>query len=123
MHDLWLEAGGGTDAYDVDRYVGLLRDHGYALERKPLSEILVDVFARTQPIPPTGEEWGQRMAPVLTDELGKHGYRIHDITRCVRPAGDPQTIGRPMSPEEEATLLPADVATRERTAHPRRRRS
>lgn len=121
MHALWLEAGGGTDAYDVDRYVGLLREHGYAKKRKPLTAIVLDVHLRTIPDQGWTDDERRAMAAdfarLLTDELGKHGYRIHDITRCVRPAGDPLTIGRPMTPDEEAALvIPAE-------ARPRRRRS
>jgi hypothetical protein len=118
MHALWLEAGGGTDAYDVDRYIGLLRQHGWAKERKPLGGILFDVIgwaAERAGIPgfdeATTEDFAAAMAPLLADELGKHGYRIHDITRRVRPAGDPLGIGRPMSPEEEQQLLIPTAAT------------
>lgn len=115
MHELWLEAGGGTDAYDVDRYVGLLRRHGWALPPKSLTEIVDDVLSITVEM---GHGAAEVVARVLLDELGKHGYRIHDITRCVRPAGDPLAIGRPMTPDEEASLvIPRG------TARPRRRRS
>lgn len=29
--ELWEQAGGGTDAYDQQRYLGLLREHGHLL--------------------------------------------------------------------------------------------
>lgn len=115
MHDLWLDAGGGTDAYDADRYVGLLREHGWALPKKGLGEILATVLVGVVPADEDVESIAQALAPVLTDELGKHGYRIHDITRCVRPAGDPLLIGRPMTPAEEATMaIPRETPRRRR---------
>lgn len=124
MHELWLEAGGGTDAYDVDRYVGLLRQHGWASAPKPLTEILVDVLTRAAaPASLDFTAFAATLAPLLVDELGKHGFRIHDITRCVRPAGDPLTIGRPMTPEEEAEVLPLHEAADQRRAERRRQRS
>jgi len=110
MHELWLQAGGGTPNYDPDRYVGLLRDHGWTKERKGLGAILFDVLpiaAEKAGIPGfddgTCDDLAGAMAPILTDELGKHGYRIHDIARCVR-VGDPHVTGRPMSPDEEAAV-------------------
>jgi hypothetical protein len=32
LHDLWQQAGGGTDAYDAKRYVALMREHGHILK-------------------------------------------------------------------------------------------
>lgn len=119
-YELWVEAGGDTEAYDADRYLGLLREHGYARPRKPLTEILVDVLVRAAaPAALDFEPFAATLAPLLTDELGKHGYRIHDVVRCVRPAGpDPVTVGRPMTPEEEAVLLPALASPRPRRRQP-----
>jgi hypothetical protein len=111
MADLWTQAEG-----DRDRYLGLLRDHGWALQRRTLGQVLFDVLpiaAEKAGIPGfddgTCDDLAAAMVPVLTDELGKDGYRIHDTARCVRPAprpGDPPELGRPMTPEEEAALLP-----------------
>lgn len=41
----------------------------------------------------------------LKERLEAEGYRIHDARRCVRPPGDPDKLGRPMTPEEEGRLL------------------
>lgn len=121
MHDLWLQAGGGTDAYDPERYVGLLRDHGLAKPRVSLTEIVRTVILQTAGgvAEELDESAVKAFAKVLTDELGKHGYRIHDVVRCVRPTGDPLTVGRPMTAEEEQQL----VIEGEPLPHPRRRRA
>lgn len=100
MHELWLEAGGGTVMFDADRYVGLLRDHGWARERVGLIVILNTALARLRP---SRDGIGKDLAPLLIDELGKQGWRIHDVVRCVR-VGDPLTMGRPMSADEEAAI-------------------
>ena len=115
MHALWLQAGGGTDTYDVDRYVGLLREHGYAKERVGLIEILRQTFARHGELP-VGDPELEAFGRTLTDELGKHGYRIHDIVRCIRPAAPPEAYGRPMTPDEVERLAIPDQT------RPRRRR-
>jgi hypothetical protein len=31
LYDLWVQAGGGTEDYDRDRYLALLREHGHLL--------------------------------------------------------------------------------------------
>lgn len=116
MHDLFVQAGGGTADYDADRYLGLLRDHGLAGSRVGLVEILATALQECRVSAQDPETLAAALAPVLTDELGKHGYRIHDIVRCVRPKDHPLTIGEPMTPEQEAAL----VVPRSR---PRRRRS
>jgi hypothetical protein len=113
---LFLEAGGDTDAFDADRYVGLLRDHGYAAQRVGLVEILQRTATRLR-AEATVDDW-EALARILTDELGKHGYRIHDVARCVRPPGEPLAIGRPMTPEEEQALV---IDAPVRAARPRRR--
>lgn len=106
LGELWQQAEG-----DRDRYLGLLRDHGYARARATLGTILFDVLA----IVAHEQSWvgfddatlddgAGAMAPILTDELGKHGYRIHDVARCIRPPVE--ELGRPMTPAEQAQLLP-----------------
>lgn len=103
MHALWLEAGGGTQQYDAERYLGLLRDHGWARPRVGLTEILASALHACRLAAEDPETLVGALAPILTDELGKHGYRIHDVVRCVRVV-DPLTVGRPMTPEEEAAV-------------------
>jgi hypothetical protein len=93
-YQCWVDAGGGTDSYDRDRYAGLLRDRGVLRPRRGLIEILDATLRRTE------TATGADMAPLLIDELGKDGWRIHNVDACVRP-GDPAMLGRPMSPEEE----------------------
>lgn len=92
-YQCWLAAGGGTPSYDADRYLGLLRDRGILKPRRGLIEIVAAAVAR-------GSVESQPLAEALVDELGKDGWRIHDVVLCVRP-GDPVGIGRPMTPEEE----------------------
>lgn len=74
--------------------MGLLKDRGILKPRRGLVETLEVVL---QLVP---EATAAALAPVLVDELGKDGWRIHDVVRCVRP-GDPIGVGRPMTPEEE----------------------
>jgi hypothetical protein len=93
-YQCWVDAGGGTAAYDADRYMGLLKDRGILRPRRGLVETIEVVLQLVTEVTP------QRLAEVLVDELGKDGWRIHDVVRCVRP-GDPIGIGRPMTPEEE----------------------
>lgn len=103
-HDLWLKAGGGTDHYDPDRFVALLREAGWASPRATLTVILERVLG--QYIDPEHASYhAPGVARDLSVELARHGYRIHDIIRCVRPP-DAAGLGRPMSREEEAELVP-----------------
>lgn len=118
MHDLWLQAGGGSDVYDSDRYVGLLRDYGIIQARRSLREILVVALQDCRDSAADPETLAAPLAKALTDELGRDGYRVHDIVRCVRPTGDPLLIGRPMTRQEELDL----VINGEPLPHPRRRR-
>jgi hypothetical protein len=106
MVELWQQAEG-----DSDRYLGLLRDHGYARPRATLEAILFDVVAiAAHQVGLAGfdeatcDDVAGAMTPLLVDELGKHGYRIHDVARCIRPPVE--ELGRPMTDEEQATLLP-----------------
>lgn len=94
-YQCWLDAGGGTPSYDADRYLALLRDRGILKPRRGLVEILDVTLDRVK-----AAHSGETLASVLVDELGKDGWRIHDVVLCVRP-GDPIGIGRPMTPEEE----------------------
>jgi hypothetical protein len=99
----FLDAGGNTPAYDADRYMGLLKDRGVLRPRRGLVEILGVVLIDWSGEPYDSDaltESASRFARLLVDQLGKDGYRIHDVDRCVRP-GDPALVGRPMSPEEE----------------------
>ena len=52
-------------------------------------------------------------ARALSEELRANGFAIHESRLCIRP-GDPEKLGRPMSPEEARGLLgerqAADVA-------------
>jgi hypothetical protein len=96
-YQCWLEAGGGTVLFDSDLYIGLMRDAGILREPVPLTEVLRRVVERQADPRPDLEGF----ARILGDELGREGYRIHSISKCIRLAGDPLTIGRPMSPEEE----------------------
>lgn len=55
----------------------------------------------------------EALAPILTEELARSGYRIHDTRLCIRvPRG---VLGRDMTPEEVATINPQPLP------HPRRR--
>jgi len=105
-YQCWVEAGGGTPSYDGDQYMALLRDHGVLKPRRTLPQVLVTAlmqFALDAKVPWTPaeiDEYAAMLAPILIEELGRDGYRIHDVRRCIRP-GDPALIGRPMSPEEE----------------------
>lgn len=93
-YQCWLDAGGGTPSYDADRYVALLRDRGVLRPRRGLVDVIDAALGRTE------TATGADLAPLLIDELGKDGFRIHDVDRCIRP-GDPLLLGRPMSPDEE----------------------
>jgi hypothetical protein len=100
-HDCWVEAGGGTVFFDPDRYLALMREAGILRPPVSLTELLRRVVQR-QADPGADLD---AFARILTDELGREGFRIHSIAKCVRPIGDPLTIGRPMTPEEEQQLL------------------
>lgn len=104
-HDCWLEAGGGTDQYDADRYLALMRDAGILRERAGLTEVLRRTVERHRASGAAADDF-EGFGHALVKELADEGYRIHDVARCVRVA-DPLTEGRPMTPEEEATLVPA----------------
>jgi hypothetical protein len=83
--------------------MALLRDRGILKPRRGLIEILGAVLIDWSEEPYDSDavkESAARFAPLLVDELGKDGWRIHDVVLCVRP-GDPIGIGRPMTPEEE----------------------
>ena len=107
--ECWTEAGGGTPSYDGERYLALLRDRGILKPRRTLTGVLVTTlmqFALDAVVPWTPEEiaeYAATLAPILVEELGRDGYRIHDVARCVRP-GDPLLVGRPMSPDEEQAV-------------------
>jgi len=106
-YQCWVDAGGGTTSYDADRYLALLRDRGILKPRRGLVEILT-VVIQDRTTAEGGKPWdedelraeAEAFARLLVDELGKDGYRVHDVALCVRP-GDPAGVGRPMTPEEE----------------------
>jgi hypothetical protein len=115
-HACWLEAGGDTPDFDVDHYMALMREAGILREPVSLTEVIGRVVARHSREGHTAEDV-EGFARILTDELGREGYRIHSLALCVRPKGEPLTVGRPMTPEEEAALVIPDQP------RPRRRRS
>lgn len=113
-YDCWVEAGGGTVMFDADKYVGLMRDARILRAPVSLTEVLGRVLERQADPSADLEGFGR----ILTDELGRQGYRIHSISKCIRLSDELLTEGRPMSPaEEEQLLLPAIEAAP--TARPR----
>jgi hypothetical protein len=100
-YDCWVEAGGGTVLFDADRYMALMREAGILRPPVALSEVLARVAER-QAVPKADLEG---FARILVDELGREGYRIHSISKCIRLSDEVLNLGRPMTPEEEQTLL------------------
>lgn len=53
------------------------------------------------------DEYPSVLAGELREILRREGYSIHRSGECVHPRGPkPSEIGRPMTPEEAAVLLP-----------------
>jgi hypothetical protein len=100
-YDCWVEAGGGTVLFDADRYMALMREAGILRPPVPLSEVLSRVAERQAAPKADLEGFGR----ILVDELGREGYRIHSISKCIRLSDEVLTAGRPMTPAEEQTLL------------------
>lgn len=71
--------------------------------RQVVRESLRATISTSTPLS-VGDPLADAVAADLKDRLAAEGYAIHEARLCVRP-GDPATLGRPMTDEEQMTLF------------------